>query len=526
MAYGAGGQRADLDPARARIRTTGGALEGGGWNLWSDGSVADWFDVGPGREVDITIVAAGQPARDEYPAAVLEVSTPKGDVLMRKQFTAEESTFREYRFRGQVKAPLVKVSVAFTNDLFDEARNEDRNLLLRAIRVEGASLASKAPSGRSAEFAWTQAEIAKHRMGTIVVRARPGATVRVTQLKHEFHFGTAISRKMFRDSTDAAQRRKYLEILAANFNAAVHENAMKWYSTEWAKPGNPKWGDSDRMLSWCEEHGIQMRGHAVFWGIPKYVQDWVKKLDDATLRRTLQRRGREVTARYRGRIFEYDLNNEMIHGDYYASRLGKGITKEMFGWAREGDPDARLYVNDYGIITGGGVGKYVAHIRGLLRQGVPVGGIGVQGHFGKGVNAGHVKRVLEQLAEFNLPIKVTEFDVNTKDEAAKAKAVDALYRVAFAQPMVDGILMWGFWEGAHWRPNAALWKKDFTPTPAVEAYRSLVYDEWWTCFEGTADERGVCEVRAFYGDHRVEAGGQSRDVKLERARGRAEVSVR
>jgi hypothetical protein len=85
--------------------------------------------------------------------------------------------------------------------------------------------------------------------------------------------------------------------------------------------------------------------------------------------------------------------------------------------------------------------------------------------------------------------------------------------------------MWGFWEGACWRPQAALWKRDWTATPAAEAYRGLVFGEWWTNWEGKANDEGVCEVRAFYGTHEVEAGGEKTEVQLKKADGTARVAV-
>jgi hypothetical protein len=90
---------------------------------------------------------------------------------------------------------------------------------------------------------------------------------------------------------------------------------------------------------------------------------------------------------------------------------------------------------------------------------------------------------------------------------------------------VDGILMWGFWEGAHWRPKAALWKRDFSPTPSADAYRDLVFNRWWTRFEGRAGADGVCRVPAFLGRHRVEAGGKSVEVDLLKAGGAAEAAL-
>ena len=85
--------------------------------------------------------------------------------------------------------------------------------------------------------------------------------------------------------------------------------------------------------------------------------------------------------------------------------------------------------------------------------------------------------------------------------------------------------MWGFWEGAHWRPKAALWNRDFTPRPAALKYRELVFDRWWTRWEGTADAKGECRVRAFYGRHLVEAGSAIREITLAKAAGKVEVAM-
>ncbi|MBN2584053.1 MAG: glycoside hydrolase, partial [Planctomycetes bacterium] len=66
------------------------------------------------------------------------------------------------------------------------------------LAVAGATWA--APPQETAEA------IRTHRMGTLLVKAKPGEKVKVTQLRHEFWFGTALSRKMFRDATPADQR--------------------------------------------------------------------------------------------------------------------------------------------------------------------------------------------------------------------------------------------------------------------------------------------------------------------------------
>ena len=59
----------------------------------------------------------------------------------------------------------------------------------------------------------------------------------------------------------------------------------------------------------------------------------------------------------------------MIHGNYYEDRLGPEITKLMAQWAHNGDPDAKLWVNDYDILTGNRLPEYMAHIRKLTETG-------------------------------------------------------------------------------------------------------------------------------------------------------------
>ena len=50
----------------------------------------------------------------------------------------------------------------------------------------------------------------------------------------------------------------------------------------------------------------------------------------------------------------------------------------------------------------------------------------------------------------------------------------------------------------------------------------LVFDKWWTSFEGRADDNGRCEVPAFFGKHKVEVDGQSKEVYLRKADGKVE----
>ena len=382
------------------------------------------------------------------------------------------------------------------------------------------------------------ARIRQHRMGELVVTAKPGAHVRVEQLRHEFWFGAALTSGAFTGRLSAEDQSRYEQTFLANFNAAVTENALKWHDME-REPGRVNYEIVDAILAWTDQHEIPLRGHNIFWGIPNRVQPWLKAMDDATLRETLEARALDIGRRYRGRFAEYDLNNEMMHANYYADRLGPTITKQMADWVKETDPGARLFVNDYDVLTGNRLADYVKHIRGLLDQGVPLAGIGAQGHLhGESFDPKALQNALNELGKIGLPIRVTEFNMpgqrsvymrerglkmTPEQEQAKAKALTDYYRICFAHPAVEGILMWGFWEGANWIPQSSLYRRDWTPTPAAEAYRDLVFRQWWTRWEGKADANGQCRIRAFYGKYAVTCDAETRQVSLSKQKGQATV---
>jgi len=395
-------------------------------------------------------------------------------------------------------------------------------------------------SDANAQYPGIDEAIAKHRKGELTVRAKRGDKVTVEQLSHEFWFGCAISNGLA-GGMNENDLRQYKEKFLQNFNSAVTENAVKWGNMERQK-GVVNYSVVDGILKWTEENNIPLRGHNLFWGIPQFVQQWVKDLDDNELRQTLQNRAETVMRRYRGRFAEYDLNNEMIHGNYYEDRLGPDITKLMAQWAHNGDRDARLWLNDYDILTGNRLADYMAHIRKLLKQGVPIAGIGVQGHLhAETFDRTQLKNALDSLAVFKLPVRITEFNMpgqrskyyrekiftmTPEEEALNAREIVDYYRICFSHPAVEGILMWGFWEGANWIPVSSLYKRDWTQTPSGKAYQDLIFREWWTKESGSAGRGGIYSTPAFYGKYRITVNGVSKEVSLTKATGKLTVDFR
>ena len=335
-------------------------------------------------------------------------------------------------------------------------------------------------------------------------------------------------------------KEKFLE----NFNSAVTENSLKWMTMEPQKD-KVNYRVTDSILAWTERNNIPLRGHNLFWGIARspntgsqYVQQWVMDLSNDELRQRIKDRAETITKRYKGRFAEYDFNNEMIHGNYYEDRLGPEITKLMAQWALNGDPDAKLWVNDYDILIsdsplGIGLPEYMAHIRKLLKEGIPVAGIGVQGHsYLETFDRKELVRSLDSLALFKLPVRITEFNLpgmrskykslqlTPEQEESKAKEIVDFYRICFSHPVIEGLIMWGFWEGANWIPSSSLYKRDWSPTPSAEAYKNLVFKEWWTNESGVTDRKGDYSTKAFYGKYKVTVDGVEKVIDLTKEKGK------
>jgi len=373
--------------------------------------------------------------------------------------------------------------------------------------------------------------IAALRKGELTVKAKGGEQITIEQISHQFWFGCAIANNPFNGSMPEEETKQYKEKFLANFNAAVTENAVKWGNMEREK-GQVNYSLVDNILEWTTENKIPLRGHNVFWGISRYVQPWLKEMDDMELEQTLKDRAETLATRYKGRFAEYDLNNEMIHGNYYEDRLGPEITKKMAEWMHNGDPEANLYLNDYDITTGNKLPEYMAHIRTLLQQGVPIAGIGVQGHLhAETFDRYELKRSLDSLALFNLPICITEFNMpgqrskymndrtlkmTAEEEAINAAELVDFYRICFAHPAVKGIIMWGFWENANWLPASSMYRADWTATPTADAYHDLVFGEWWTKTSGIVDRNGTFSTTAFYGKYKITADGITKIVDFDR----------
>lgn len=114
-------------------------------------------------------------------------------------------------------------------------------------------------------------------------------------------------------------------------------------------------------------------------------------------------------------------------------------------------------------------------------------------------------------------LQLTELDVDVgDDEVLQADYLRDVMTLAFSHPAFQAIVMWGFWEGKHWKPNAALYRKDWSIKPAGQVWQELVFDTWWTEDAGQTDADGYFATRGFLGDYEIKIKHDGRQQVLKR----------
>ncbi len=338
----------------------------------------------------------------------------------------------------------------------------------------------------------------------------PGLTIQIEQVKHRFAFGTCIAYSPLNTNAN------YRNYILNHFEWAVCENESKWPANEPSRD-NETYTQSDYIYNWCNTNGIKMRGHCLFWEQTSMVPSWVQSLGCSDMQTEVNERIDSAAAHFTNKFHHWDVDNEMLNNDFYGSCLGEQGRANMFIRAHQVDPNCKLFMNEYNGNSFGSYtsSAYVSRTLNLISLGAPIHGIGLQGHVNSPFNPeSYWTNVLEPIRTgLGLPIWVTEYDSSTTNVTQRADDLENFYRICFSHPSVEGILMWGFWDGAQWRDNAQLVETDWTINAAGLRYEAVL-NEWTTHDSNSSNIAGNVNFRGFHGTYEItiSAPGQSPEV--------------
>lgn len=357
-----------------------------------------------------------------------------------------------------------------------------------------------------------------------------GARVEWEQVRHGFRFGTAGPAALVVGSGAEAER--YRTVLREFFNTFTFENDLKW-----PQETDEGLAQAERAWAWLNDHGFEVKGHNLVWGAGRWLPEGIMAMEQGAARTIVEERVRRAVRRWKGRLYSWDVVNEAVTERELWDRLGWDLFDRAFELTKEEDPSAIRVYNEFHWTEESEVGsrhkeRGLALVKERLAAGASIQMIGIQGHVMR--PATPMPRVLaildEMYRELGLPMEITEYDFSSSDDAGHAQHMRDFLTAVFSHPQVESLILWGFWEGSHWRPEAAMFRLDWSERPAVRVYRDLVKGAWWTRASGSTGSGGMWSGRAFYGTHSVRvtsADGRSATVELETRRGEAgEVVVR
>jgi len=346
------------------------------------------------------------------------------------------------------------------------------------------------------------AAIAVGSMGTVNASAHGTPTkiqdlsLRALAARHGLAIGTAVDTTALVNADDP----KYRQITAAQFSTVTPENVMKWESLE-PTQGTYNWAPADSLIKFAEQNHQQVRGHVLVWHsqLPSWLTTGVANgsISNDQLRALLKKHITDTVTHFKGKIWQWDVVNEAVSdpwnggdihlggaaGDakgFWVDHLGPNYIADAFRWARAADPKALLFYNDYNIEAFGSLGgddktQFVYNlVKGLKAQGVPIDGVGSQGHLSTQYGNYDVLQVSDALRKFSdlgLATALTEVDarsltkraddstqpaldadLNARDQAS-AYNYHVLLQACLSNPHCLSFTVWGFSENHSWIPG-------------------------------------------------------------------------
>lgn len=214
------------------------------------------------------------------------------------------------------------------------------------------------------------------------------------------------------------------DLIVAQFNSITPENAMKMGPIH-PEENRYNWEPADRIVDFAQQHGLRVRGHALCWH--EQTPPWLftdAQGDTVSKEVLLQRLKDHITAvagRYKGKIYAWDVVNEAVADEsdrvYRRSAwyniCGEEFIAKAFEYAHAADPDALLFYNDYNAVRPEKVERIYTLVKRLVDAGVPIHGVGIQGHWSIfEPSEAELRAAIDKYKSLGLQVQITELDVS------------------------------------------------------------------------------------------------------------------
>lgn len=300
-----------------------------------------------------------------------------------------------------------------------------------------------------------------------------------TVFASDFLVGAAIQASQTADASDLPLLQKHFSSITAEYQMKADQIAPSETTRDF--------GPADALAIFAQANGVSLRGHSLVWH--QTTPNWFLSGTVGEIRAKLEAYIAEIVGRYAGRIYAWDVVNEVasdtpagdLAGSYRTSAWHQAVGPDYIEWAfraaKAADPNCLLFLNDYNTELFDKRANVMRIVDDLLSKGVPIDGVGHQCHLQRNQAVNAVETALDETTSRGLIIHVTELDVSIyvdpgscftsrtgcqagvglNPPAAWLSEQARLYRDLFQmfarKPSVTSVTMWGVHDGQSWLNN-------------------------------------------------------------------------
>lgn len=262
------------------------------------------------------------------------------------------------------------------------------------------------------------------------------------------------------------------ELLLKHFSSLTAENIMK---PQYIAPSKDKFffDQADKLVEFAQKNGLLVRGHTLIWHSQDakwmYYDDAGNTVSKEVLFQRMEKHIKTIVSRYKGKIYAWDVVNEVVNNGDLRDSIWYQISgieyiEKAFRYAREADPDAKLFINDYGTNDPQKRDAIFNLVKSLLEKGVPIDGVGMQFHINlEYPQLSTIKASLDKFSALGLELHITELDMSLNgdsslvaEEADEAFLIRQAYRYKEIFDLfkkyksITNVTFWGFHDGHTW----------------------------------------------------------------------------
>ena len=313
-------------------------------------------------------------------------------------------------------------------------------------------------------------------------------------------------------------------LMNQQFNVITPENIMKPENMQ-PTEGTFNYANADQMMKFAQANNLIVVGHTLAW----HQQSGDFLGQNVTREEAIEQLRNHITnvvGPYKGQILSWDVVNEAFadnmklpeDGDWtkclkdtpWLNSIGSDYVEMAFQFAREADPDVELYYNDYNLNNKDKIDAVCAMVKDFKERGIPIDGVGMQGHYSSGMKIGGVGYALESLKELGVKVSITELDVTgaessddamTEEDAIKQAVTYAQLFKTFKEysDSIERVTFWGTIDSQSWRSatHPCIFDSQYQPK---QAFYAIADPDAYLEAQGITDEKiELKEAKAMYG---------------------------